>query len=320
MKRTLLLVFAIVMLVMAGTSAFSQVNPNDPQYQEMKAQGLIPQPTQVNPTEPVPAIMPNPGGKLGNLMIPLDGSFSLAMNPNDDGSSGVITLPFTFCFYGTDYNNCYINNNGNISFGSAYFQYSPSGFPSTDYVMIAPFWGDVDTRLSGGEERGAVYYRLEPHRMVVIWNNVGYYSYNGDLRNTFELIITDGTDPLVGINKNVAFSYTTMQWTTGEASGAANGFCVPSGTPGCYPATVGVNKGDGTNYALVSRFDHAGTDFGGVGGLSGVSYLDGKQYTFDACDTYVPPIGVPVSSWWALAILGIALLGFGTFYILRLKG
>lgn len=45
-----------------------------------------------------------------------DTSYTLAMQPNDDGSQ-LINFPFSFCFYGTQYNSLYINNNGNVSFG-----------------------------------------------------------------------------------------------------------------------------------------------------------------------------------------------------------
>ena len=51
-----------------------------------------------------------------DCMIPLDSSFTLAMPPNDDFSSELINLPFTFDFYVNQYNSLYINNNGNISF------------------------------------------------------------------------------------------------------------------------------------------------------------------------------------------------------------
>src|SRR3954470_15219580 len=37
----------------------------------------------------------------------------------DDQYSGVIPLPFTFCYYGTAYNSCIIGSNGVISFALA---------------------------------------------------------------------------------------------------------------------------------------------------------------------------------------------------------
>lgn len=304
MKKTITFCF---MLILLGNFAFSQVNPNDPDYGRMKAQGLIPQPVQVIPVEPIHAIIPSdPGSRDFALKVPLDASFSLAMGPNDDGSTGMLTLPFTFCMYGTSYTSYWINNNGNVTFTGSYGSFTSTGFPVGGPSMLAPFWADVDTRSGLGE----VWYRVEANRVVVIWNNTGYYSEHGDKRNTFELIFTNGLDPLIGVGNNVAFSFTTMQWTTGDFSGGSGGF-------GGTPATVGVNKGDGVLYAQVGRFDHAGTDYDGAGGANdGVGYLEGKYYTFNACsDVVIIPGEVPVSNW-ALYI-GIFLIL--TFTVIRFR-
>lgn len=254
-------------------------------YQELKAKGLLPQPAQVpiskerakTNTFAVQGTKPQP--RTPQLTIPRDGTFSVvpfvgASAPdyrNDDDSSPLIALPFTFRFYGTTYDSLYINNNGNISFGTPYYQYVTVGFPSTDYVMIAPFWADVETT---NPTSGLVYYRIEAHRITIIWDHVGYYNDHADKLNTFELILSDGTDPTVGIGNNVCFSYDDMQWTTGDVTGSG-------GFGG--PATVGVNKGDGVKYALIGLFDHAGTDYHGLGSdNNGVSYLDNQNFCFDA--------------------------------------
>ena len=308
MKRTISISMLAFMFAFAGNLAFSQVNPSSPEYQQMKEQGAFPIPEQIAPVEPVVGIpLPESGIRDVGLITPLDGTFALAMGPNDDSFSGLITLPFDFCFYGTTYTTLYINNNGNISFLNPYSTFTPVGFPSNQYIMIAPFWADVDTRNGLGE----VWYKIEPTRMTVIWNNVGYFNVQGDKRNTFELIITDGNDPLIGVGNNVSFSYDDMQWTTGSASGGVGGF-------GGSPATVGVNKGDGVKYALVGRFDHAGVDYDGPGGANdGISYLDGKQYFFDACqdDVVVVPPDVPVSNWALFIGIGLILI----FAVIRFR-
>src|SRR5690606_10168732 len=102
-----------------------------------------------------------------------DASYTLAMAPNDDGSSAMIYIPFTFDFYGQNYTSLYINNNGNISFGQDIFTYSASAFPMAStpfqqYQIIAPFWADVDTRGSG-----QVLYKVTPTAIYVNWVNVG---------------------------------------------------------------------------------------------------------------------------------------------------
>jgi hypothetical protein len=322
------------MLFFFSHVVFGQLKPANPGQGSMKAKGQIAIPQQVHPVEPIPAIVSsghrvNSGGPKspanGGLFVPLDGTFTQVYFTHDplatpgyscdDGYTDAIALPFTFCFYGTNESQFYINNNGNVSFNGGYYDFTSTGFPVNGYPMLAPFWADVDTRAVAAPN-GEVWYKIEPHHVIVIWNNVGYYQMQGDKRNTFELIFTDGTDPIIGVGNNVAFSYSAMQWTTGSASGGVGGF-------GGTPATVGVNKGDGVKYALVGRFDHAGTDYDGAGGANdGVGYLEGQYYTFNACleNVIIPPNNVPTLSQWGLIILGGVLLVFGTMVILRWKG
>lgn len=222
-----------------------------------------------------------------------------SMPRNDDSSSGVIDIGFDFCFYGQDRRNLFVNNNGNISFDTPYSQYSPTGFPDTQFQMIAPFWGDVDTRDAtvGAEPTNLVWHRtfdtdgdFAPDTFVATYDNVGYYSAHNDLRNTFQVAITTNTAQWGG--RNVAFSYGDMQWTTGDASGGSGGF-------GGSAATVGINQGNGIDFFQVGRFDHAGNDYDGpVGANDGVSFLDNSDYFFDICglDPNVPPVAVGIPS------------------------
>lgn len=224
-------------------------------------------------------------------MVPVDPTFSVVPITsgtapdyrNDDGSTALIQLGFSFCFYGTTYTSCYINNNGNISFGSPYSTFSSNPFPDASFVMIAPFWGDVDTRNLAS---GLPYFKKTATSLIVKWSNVGYYSSYADKLNDFQLVITDGTDPMLPNGNNVAFCYGDMQWTTGDASDGVNGF-------GGTPATVGVNKGDGTNFIQIGRFDQPAASYDGPYGLNdGVSFLDNKSYFFNTCGTNnnLPPI------------------------------
>ncbi|HEY0031339.1 MAG TPA: nidogen-like domain-containing protein [Bacteroidia bacterium] len=201
-----------------------------------------------------------------------DATYTLAMAPNDDGSTGLLAIPFNFCLYGTNYTTLYINNNGNVSFGTSYGTFSSSPFPDPSYIMVAPFWGDVDTRGTG-----TVKYKTTATAMYINWEAVGYYSSMTDKVNTFQLIITDGTDPILPPGNNIAFCYGDMQWTTGAASSGVGGF-------GGVPSTVGVNKGDGVNYIQIGRFDQAGAAYdGGYGANDGVSWLDYQSFYFNSC-------------------------------------
>lgn len=139
--------------------------------------------------------------------------------------------------------------------------------------MVAPSWGDVDTRslLDGA---GVVWWTSGPGWFAVTWDHVGYYSEHTDLQNTFQLIISDGSaEAPPGLGNNVCFCYGDMSWTTGDASQGEGGF-------GGSPATVGVNKGDGVEFFNIGRFDHPGADYAGPDGISGVDWLDGLNTCF----------------------------------------
>lgn len=275
MKRTAIkLVLIFVFFNMGPLKLFAQnlISPFDRNYDKAKAANNTAVTEEVIYSGEYPQLktLSERENQTG-LLVPLDGTFQVAMARNDDQYTSQIALPFTFDFYGTELNSFFINNNGNISFYGGYGTYTPYSFPINSFPMLAPFWSDVDTRPIGS---GLVYYRIEPHRVVVTWDNVGYYNNQADKKNTFQVVFTDGTDPLIGLGNNVAFSYADMQWTTGSASGGTGGF-------GGTPATVGINKGDGQFFALIGRFDHAGSDYDGPGGSNdGISYLDDKVFTY----------------------------------------
>lgn len=211
---------------------------------------------------------------------PHDATWTLAMAPNDDESTGNIPIPFNFCLYGINYTSLWINNNGNVTFDNPLPTFSAVGFPDPTYVMVAPFWGDVDTRGIG-----EVWYKITPTAMYVNWENCGYYNSYVDKTNTFSLIISDAADPVIGVGNNVAFCYQDMQWTTGDASAGVNGF-------GGVSATVGCNRGDGVAFVQFGRFDSPGSAyFGPYATNNGISWLDNQSFVFNACNaTNIAPV------------------------------
>ncbi|MEY3237729.1 MAG: hypothetical protein RI883_1830, partial [Bacteroidota bacterium] len=62
----------------------------------------------------------------------------------DDGwaAASPFNLPFQFCFYGANYSQVWMNNNGNISFNNGISSFSSLAFPSVGNKMIAAFWAD----------------------------------------------------------------------------------------------------------------------------------------------------------------------------------
>src|SRR4051812_7687965 len=117
----------ILFISLTSCVAYGQTTLIIPQetYNQMKAAGALdPNVTYQltsNTTNPVVHYSGSPEKNgVCNCMVPLDSTFLLAMQPNDDYFSNLISLPFTFDFYGNTYNSLYINNNGNISFQSQY--------------------------------------------------------------------------------------------------------------------------------------------------------------------------------------------------------
>lgn len=292
---------AMPLMATAQNDSLRVFHPSDGDYNLLKANGEIPwhalilnDTTRTNAVTRVAPHAQLQSNVLCDCMVPVDASFSVVPftigNPanqyrNDDGSSPNITLPFNFCFYGQNINSCYINNNGNVSFGASYGTFTANSFPDPTFIMVAPFWADVDTRGSGS---GVVYYRLTSSSLIVRWKSVGYYSMYYDKVNDFQLILTDGNDPILPPGNNVSFCYGDMQWTTGDASGGTNGF-------GGNPATVGVNRGNGTDYIQIGQFDQPGTAYDGpFGNADQVSWLDNQTFYFNVCNNgsgnNLPPI------------------------------
>lgn len=196
------------------------------------------------------------GGSLGRPPDPLGGAtlfpFGLAagdisMSRNDDGYLGPLSLnnigpeatDVRFKFYGTYWDHFYIGNNGVLSFGAGVSSYSPAQFPvSNQPAMIAPFWGDVDTR---NPESGLVWHRVvtdydtlnsitqrlrasflgqaqfeAKFAQITTWDRVGYFPEKADLLNTFQCVMLSD-----GIQSFVFFLYPRQStwWMYGSASG-----------------------------------------------------------------------------------------------------
>lgn len=285
---------ALITAMLLDTSV-AQTILSTAEYASLKEHNDLPSGTIIlsDPGSPADApadwLLSRGGGGGCGCWIEPDGDYTVAMDENDDGSSAAITIPFAFSLFGATYTTLYINNNGNVSFEDPYGTYTASGFPSDDYYMVAPFWADVDTRDSTDADttdylNGQVLYRVTDHALYVNWVAVGYYPEQDSLRNTFQLIITDGTDPVIPGGNNVSFCYQDMQWTTGNASGGVNGF-------GGFSATVGVNRGNGTDHAQVGRFAMDDASYGGAyADSSGVHWLDSTHFYLNTMNTGVPPI------------------------------
>lgn len=192
------------------------------------------------------------------------------LSPNDDGSSTEIDLTPAFPggleFFGRRYTSVYVNTNGNITFDGPLSQFTPDSFPVADRPMIAPYWGDVDIRGSacsgsGGSDGcedpafNGVWWHLEPGRLVVTWDEVGFFDCNDDKRMSFQLILSTARHCGVPGDFDVEFRYNRCEWEVGEASGDENGNGICDSDEGpvdvCTPAQVGFDAGNLTDFVSV---------------------------------------------------------------------
>ncbi len=109
-------------------------------------------------------------------------------NANDlglgDDTFANVALGFTFNFYGVDYNNIWVNANGNITMGSGDTDFTQS-VPEflADQARIAPYWDDMSPNIAG-----SVNAKGDASSMVVSWNGVPEFGADGG-SNTFSVTL-----------------------------------------------------------------------------------------------------------------------------------
>jgi hypothetical protein len=168
------------------------------------------------------------------------GFTSNTLDRNDDESTGPVNIGFTVNFGSQSWGQLFVNNNGNVTFGSPLSTFTPSALNApTARPIIAAFFADVDTRNPASAVTqygmGTVDGRAA---FGVNWDGVGYYNSQADKLNIFQLILIDRNDTGAG-NFDIEFNYDRILWETGSASGGINGF-------GGTSAAVGYSQGSGT--------------------------------------------------------------------------
>jgi hypothetical protein len=168
------------------------------------------------------------------------GSMLNSLPHEDDAPSQVANVGFALNFFGVQASQVFVNNNGNVTFGQALAQFTPTGLNSNNggIPIIAPFFADVDTRPTNGPVvtfgQGTLCGR---RTFAVNWLNVGYFDQHLDKTDTFQLVLIDRSDVGAG-DFDIEFNYNSITWETGDASGGTNGL-------GGDSAHVGFSNGTG---------------------------------------------------------------------------
>jgi hypothetical protein len=209
----------------------------------------------------------------------------------DDCSSLPMKLPFKFCFFGKEYDTVYISNKGVLTFEKPDFTIDSTGLPIKDTMMLAAYWSDIDNRTTNPAEpsHAFVFDTITATHMIVQWNSVPYGTFDHDNFNSFQVTITNGSDPILPPGNNVSYCYSVMQWASGNNPNA-------EGWDG-IPAVVGVNEGDGIHYAQFGEFDTVilfqyGDYLGPFDTNSNYNWLDGRSFIFNTCvsGNTIPPV------------------------------
>jgi uncharacterized repeat protein (TIGR01451 family) len=163
---------------------------------------------------------------------------------SDDSWVSNINLGFFFNYYGTDYSQLAISNNGLLFSGAGSTQYVNDPIPQSPSVhgFVAPYWDDIVT----WETAGAVYYQTlgtAPNRKFVVeWYDNQHFDSSGS-GITFEAILYEGSN-------NILFQYNDVDF--GNVSGAVSGDNPPYDNGGS--ATVGIEDPTG-NIGLQYSFN-----------------------------------------------------------------
>ncbi|MFO7660735.1 MAG: hypothetical protein R6V77_07465, partial [Candidatus Cloacimonadaceae bacterium] len=207
-------------------------------------------------------IAPAEGGS-GTLL-----AISDSRNQYDEGdqvgtdSSELVTLPFTFRFYGVDYNQITVVSNGFLAFGATnnhdFRNWRLPGAIGPN-AMIAPFWDDLTTDGGGGVY---VYNDTANHRFIIEWYNLKNGS-NGTSEETFQVILFNPQNyPTSTLDGPIKIQYKVFNNVDSSTSTTSHG---------CY-STIGIK-------------DHTG--------------LDGLEYTFN---NVYPATALPLTNQSALYI------------------
>ncbi len=132
----------------------------------------------------------------------------------------------------------YVNNNGSITIGTAVGTYTPLPLQKSAEELVglvalfAPFWADVDTSIANDPQSGVkeVTYgvgSVNGHPAFgANWLDVGYYFYNADKLNSFQMILISRADTGQPDNFDIEFNYNQILWETGShwSTGGDNGY------------------------------------------------------------------------------------------------
>jgi hypothetical protein len=209
--------------------------------------------------------------------IDINTSWSYVSLSDDDVAT--ILLPFTVKYFGQDYSQISICDNGYLAMGQTWmanFYNAPIPGPQDAFAMIAPFWDDFSqTTLH-------VYYHYDSTTGVFI---IGYRNAllnDGSSSETFELMIYDQSLwPTRTGDNEIVFQYSSLM----SPIGCTVGICSPDRRDGIQYVHNGVNTtgaaplANGRAIKFTTLAGNAGCDYV-PGDINGNGHANGIDVTY----------------------------------------
>jgi hypothetical protein len=186
----------------------------------------------------------------------------------DEGdATKVVSLPFTFQYYGQEFTQISVCSNGWIAMGAD--QAVHTGFRNWHIpgalgpeAMIAPFWDDLyQISYNGSYGRIYTYHNAANHRFIIEWSRVHKYNGTSNPTETFECILYEPGYPATPTGDGeILFQYQTCSNTLDESDwhGAiSNDY-----------ATVGIENLDESDGVLYSYFNQTSPHIPGAASMA----------------------------------------------------
>lgn len=217
----------------------------------------------------------------------------------DDRWSPIINLPFDFCFYGNNYNQCLMSSNGVITFDTTtntpggYSDYSfADNLPSTNLFMNSIFgvYHDIDPSISGEVGWELITLNTGCRALVASWNNIPMFSSSCNSQLYTGMIVLYENTNIIEVyikEKNVCASWNDGNAVVGLQNANGTQAVVPAGRNSLDTDWTVTNQAyrftpSGAAISTITWYEGSGTSGPVVGSSDVISVCPAATTTYTA--------------------------------------